>query len=150
MENRQLAMRLPLDPDGFLRRECPTCERELKWRAATEEGAATPPPAGGYFCPYCAVQGPVDAWFTKPQLEAARAHAYSEVFKPELEKTFAGPGYRLDLKEGLPASPLTESNDMRRVDFECHPEPVKVLDDWDRPVHCPICGTSAESRARSG
>ena len=22
---------LPLDSDGFLRRECPTCEREYKW-----------------------------------------------------------------------------------------------------------------------
>jgi hypothetical protein len=30
---------------------------------------------------------------------------------------------------------------MTRVDFECHPtEPVKVLDDWDNPVHCRICG----------
>jgi hypothetical protein len=33
---------------------------------------------------------------------------------------------------------------MRRVDFLCHPaEPVKVLDDWGRPVHCLICGESA-------
>ena len=24
-------MEIPLDSDGFLRRECPTCEREFKW-----------------------------------------------------------------------------------------------------------------------
>jgi hypothetical protein len=37
--------------------------------------------------------------------------------------------------------PLTEADDTRRVDFECHPlEPVKVLDDWNKPVRCLICG----------
>ena len=34
-----------------------------------------------------------------------------------------------------------QEGDMARVDFECHPtEPVKVLDDWDKPVSCLICG----------
>jgi hypothetical protein len=34
--------------------------------------------------------------------------------------------------------PLTEPDDMRPVDFSCHRlEPVKVLDGWTRPVHCP-------------
>lgn len=26
----------PLDSDGFLRRECPTCEREFKWLPSCE------------------------------------------------------------------------------------------------------------------
>ena len=40
--------------------------------------------------------------------------------------------------------PLTEADDMRRVDFACHPtEPVKVLDDWDRTVRCLVCGEAA-------
>jgi hypothetical protein len=39
---------------------------------------------------------------------------------------------------------LSEPDDMRRVDFPCHPsEPLKVLDDWAGPVHCLICGTPA-------
>ncbi len=30
---------------------------------------------------------------------------------------------------------------MLPVAFECHPEdPVKVLESWDKPVHCHICG----------
>jgi hypothetical protein len=34
-----------------------------------------------------------------------------------------------------------EPNDMRRVDFRCHPaEPAKVLESWTEPVHCLICG----------
>ena len=37
--------------------------------------------------------------------------------------------------------PLTEVDDMTRVDFSCHPtEPIKVLDDWDKSVFCLICG----------
>jgi hypothetical protein len=40
--------------------------------------------------------------------------------------------------------PLTEADDMRRVDFECHPSvPIKVLDEWDRSVYCLICGEAA-------
>jgi hypothetical protein len=42
------------------------------------------------------------------------------------------------------ADPLVETDDMQRVDFECHPnEPVKVLEDWGRDVHCLICGSAA-------
>ena len=32
-----LSITIPVDSDGFLRRECPTCERELKWLPASEE-----------------------------------------------------------------------------------------------------------------
>lgn len=44
-------MSVPLDSEGFLRRECPTCEREFKWKPAGEDEEATPAPEGGYFCP---------------------------------------------------------------------------------------------------
>jgi hypothetical protein len=38
--------------------------------------------------------------------------------------------------------PLTEMDDMTRVDFDCHPsELVKVVDDWTKAVHCLICGS---------
>ncbi len=49
--------------------------------------------------------------------------------------------------EGPDAPPeLEEPDDMRRVDFPCHPaEPAKVLDDWDREVHCLICGKAVAS-----
>lgn len=47
----QLSMSLPLDGDGFLRRECPTCEREFKWvpspdPEADEDVVARPDDAG--------------------------------------------------------------------------------------------------------
>jgi hypothetical protein len=53
---------------------------------------------------------------------------------------------RLDRDKPEPAPELDEPDDMRRVDFTCHPlEPVKVLDDWESPVHCLICGEPAVS-----
>jgi hypothetical protein len=37
--------------------------------------------------------------------------------------------------------PLTEEDDMLKVNFTCHPtEPVKVAENWDKAVHCLICG----------
>jgi hypothetical protein len=145
-------MAIPVDSDGFLRRECPTCEREFKWFPAAEndEGAADVP-AGGYFCPYCGVQAPSDAWFTQAQLALSRSIVEVRVVEPMLDK-FAGDIARSFRSAGMttrsaPSSraeepdPLTEDDDMTRVDFECHPsKPLKVHDDWDQPVYCLICG----------
>jgi hypothetical protein len=45
----------------------------------------------------------------------------------------------MDYKAPEEMDPLVEPNDMRRVEFACHPnEPVKVLEDWTRPVYCLI------------
>ncbi|MGB2874754.1 MAG: EamA family transporter [Gaiellaceae bacterium] len=41
--------------------------------------------------------------------------------------------------------PLAEPDDMKRVDFACHPtEPVKVREDWKDPVHCLVCGRATD------
>jgi hypothetical protein len=155
----QLAMSLPLDSDGFLRRECPTCEHEFKWLPsldpeADEEttGAAEAPES--YCCPYCAVTAPPDAWLTKAQVAAMEEIVQRELIDPELDKLarevdrlnrssggLIGIEVRFEREEPEPAPELDEPDDMRRVDFNCHPaEPVKVLDDWDGPVHCLSCG----------
>lgn len=143
-------MSVPLDSDGFLRRQCPTCEREFKWKPADEDAEETPAPEGGYFCPYCAVQAPPDSWWTEAQIEDAKARAFDEVVKPELDNLadVAGRSDFLEVEVTVPEPDqpptLDEQDDMRRVDFPCHPqEPVKVLDDWVRVVHCLLCGTAA-------
>ena len=149
----RLEMRLPLDSEGFLRRECPTCEREFKWYNPPEPERGTVTVAdGGYFCPYCGVQAEPNTWLTKAQVELAHNVVTRRVVDPMLK------GFVDDLKrigrssngmlrvEGIhqptdELDPLTEVDDMTRVDFQCHPtEPVKVLDDWRGPVHCLICG----------
>lgn len=153
----ELSMKVPLDSDGFLRRQCPTCERELKWRSAGEDEEATPAPEAGYFCPYCAVQAPPDSWWTEAQIEAAQAQAFEQVVKPELDKLAGSAGssgfLEIDVSVSEPDQPpaLSEQDDMHRVDFRCHPEePVKVLDNWDRPVHCPICGDPTPAAGDQG
>lgn len=96
-----------------------------------------------------------DSWWTPAQLERAKNVVTQEFVKPELEK-FArnirdssrrsGGLIKMDVKTDLPpeADPLVEVDDMRRVDFTCHPgEPVKVLDEWTAEVHCLICGSPA-------
>ena len=68
-----LEMSMPLDSDGFLRRECPTCEREFKWfHTPAEEGSAAPVIDGGYFCPYCGVQAETNTWLTQAGRPVAR------------------------------------------------------------------------------
>lgn len=127
---------MPLDSEGFLRRECPTFEREFKWFHTPEgEQSAAAVPDGGYFCPYCGVQAETGTWLTKAQMEQAQNIVATQAIGPLIEKH----GLKYQPPETL--DPLTEVDDMTRVDFECHPsEPVKVFDGWDRPVRCLICG----------
>jgi hypothetical protein len=89
---------------------------------------------------------------TKDQLEAVHAKVRNEVVKPMLDdfgkslERSSSSNMRVTSKpmEREDEPELMEPNDMLRVDFSCHPsEPVKVADDWDRAVHCRICGTPA-------
>lgn len=148
-------MCIPLDDDGFLRRECPNCEREFKWLSSegTDAKAETPDSAGNY-CPYCGLQAPVDAWWTKEQLEHMQAIVSGEMIGPELEKlkktleSSSGGFLKISAEISTPEPPtseMTESDDMDRVDFPCHPsEPLKVAETWNDPVYCLICGTRTE------
>ena len=82
-----MVVSLPLDSDGFLRRECPTCEREFKWFNTPEgEDTAAPIADGGYFCPYCGVHADVSTWLTKAQAELVEQLTASQVLGPMLEK----------------------------------------------------------------
>ncbi len=157
-DERQLAMSLPLDSDRFLRRECPTCEREFKW-LVSPEGEGEKPVEGGYFCPYCGVQAGTAAWWTKAQLVHAQAIAYQEVapdidnLKRSLDEIGRASGGLISasLTGEFPDKPkqLTEADDMRRVEFSCHPnEPVKILDTWDKSVRCLLCGAPNGEWAR--
>lgn len=149
-----LEMSLPLDSDGFLRRECPTCEREFKWLSGSDDEDAdiAVPDDAGYFCPYCGVQAPAGSWLTQAQAHLAQNIVQRQVLGPML-KNFGKDLDRFGRSSGGLISvsteydepneldPLTEADDMRRVDFACHrSEPVKVLDDWDRAVRCLVCG----------
>jgi hypothetical protein len=150
-----LEVGLPLDADGFLRRECPTCERELKWRHTPEGEDAIPPPLAGYYCPYCGVQASPDTWFTPAQAEYLQATAAARFLNPQLNKLSdrieqigRSSGGLISVQADRLSTDdpkkLIEIDDMRPVDFSCHPEePVKVMEDWSGPVLCIICGLAA-------
>jgi len=155
-DEMSFSMSVPLDSDGFLRRECPTCEREFKWLAAQDDDDldSGPSPDAGYLCPYCGVRAPPDAWHTKAQLEQATAIIMREVVEPEIKKLsrsverlnrqggFVQASLESDVPQGLDDN--AEDDGMRRVDSPCHPdEPVKVDEAWGKTVHCLLCGTPA-------
>jgi hypothetical protein len=152
MGDKELSMAIPLDSDRFMRRECPTCERELKWRPTPEGEEGIPASDAGYFCPYCAVQAPTTAWWTQDQVKTVEAKVHNAVIKPMLDdfgqslQRSSSANFKVTSKpmEREDEPQLSETDDMRRVDFECHPtEPVKVLESWDQAVHCIVCGQPA-------
>jgi hypothetical protein len=143
------SVQLPLDDDGFLRRECTHCDQEFKWfhgpTAERPEGEADPPV---YYCPRCGVFAAPDQWWTEEQLAFIQEYAAAPMLRElsdEVEKAFRGVkglSYRRgQLDESEPPAALHEPNDMIILAPPCHPwEPVKVPEEAAARVHCLICG----------
>jgi hypothetical protein len=143
------SVQLPLDDDGFLRRECPHCDQEFKWfhgpTAERPEGEPDPPV---YYCPRCGVSGAPDQWWTEEHLAFIQEYAAAPVLRElsdEVEKAFRGVKglsfRRGQLDEPEPPAALHEPNDMIILAPPCHPwEPVKVPEETTARVHCLICG----------
>lgn len=155
MSETTVSMSLPLDKNGFLRRECPQCERHFKWfPAQREEESRTdelPEAVESYVCPYCYQAAAPDAWWTREQLEYARAVALADVVAPQLRRlqsTIEGmnrPGGLIQVTGTMPGlpypDPLHEPDDMIRIDVPCHPEePLKIVEAWEGEVACLVCG----------
>lgn len=152
-ELMEFSIGLPLDSDGFLRRQCPACQREFKWlytESADETDEESTPQF--YFCPYCGGQAAPDEWWTRDQLEAIQGAVFDKVVEPDVDELRnlardirRGSGGLLSMdvtleRDDVPV--IQEVDDMVRVDFACHPdEPVKVVESWVEPVFCLTCGT---------
>ena len=145
------SVQLPLDDDGFLRRECPHCLQEFKWHhgptADRPDGEIDPPV---YYCPRCGASAKPDQWRTEEQLtfiqESAAGPALREL-SDELEKVFRGVKgmtYKPSHDDGPEPPPaLHEPDDMVILAPPCHPrEPVKVPENAAARVHCLICGAA--------
>ena len=148
MGDQEFSLAIPVDGERFMRRECPTCEREFKWRFVEDGEESMEAGEEGYHCPYCAVPADVGEYFTKAQWELVQAKAMGGVADmfgeslSRLERSSAGIEISVTPTPAPEPPPLPdEPDDMRRVDPTCHPEaPVKVLEEWSGPVHCLICG----------
>jgi len=143
---------LPTD-DGFLRRECPHCERQFKWHAGpTEERPKGDVAPDAYTCPLCGDTAPPNQWWTQEQLEFAQQAVTGPAMRAiagELRDAFGKPStggpfeISMEISHDEPEPPhaLQEPNDMMIVTSPCHPwEPVKVPEDWTAPLYCLLCG----------
>lgn len=145
-----IPVELPLDEDGYLRRQCPRCERVCKWRS--EPAGHLPPyepdPAG-YFCPYCGEPSSLDQWWTNEQVEYFQALAGNDALRmaqaameaaAETSNTAKGlVGMKFEDHEVAPPAALSEPNDMLAVASPCHPlAPIKVYEDWSAALYCII------------
>lgn len=146
----EFSVSLPLDVDGFLARQCPSCEGRFKWHHGDREDKpedVIDPPV--YFCPLCAHTAEPDEWFTHEQVEHIQAQVAAPItdrLSEELEDSLKS------LNDGMlkasvdvdvpdaPGSP-TERHDMSMVEPPCHSwEPVKVPDWWNGRLFCLFCG----------
>src|SRR5512139_1630414 len=147
----ELQASLPLDEDGFLRRECPSCEREFKWfYGQTDDRPDDFLEPVNYFCPYCGEPSGLDSWWTPAQLEYVRGAAMGPILEEafgEIKRTLGS--IKSDfikfeaksMSQPEPPMPLVEPNDMKMVAPPCHPfEPLKIQEDWTEPLSCLMCG----------
>ena len=156
MGDFEIAISLPLDSSGFLRRACPSCEREFKWLSTddVDSGASL----DEYFCPYCGVPAPPDEWFTVEQSRYIEEEILDKAVRPSvddlnesLQRMGRSSGGLIEFSAGVEiperqqAAPVYEPDDMRQISPACHPsEPVKVDDGWNGPVHCLCCGSLSD------
>lgn len=145
-------MTLPLDNDGFLRRECPNCLRQFKWHnGPANEEAEAQPAADSYFCPYCGQPAVTDQWFTTEQVKYMQGVGMSIALRginEQLDSAFKGMNSKhvkfkktgsLDVPDE--PDPLAEPDDMMIVLSPCHSwEPIKVPDSTVGKLHCLVCG----------
>jgi hypothetical protein len=136
----------PLDDDGFLRRECPSCGDEFKWHhGPTLSRPATAIDPAEYTCPLCGMTAPNDQWFTEEQIKHQRetVEFYAvDLVNDELKRAF-GKNYTPGNNTAPPPAPLHEPNDMVIIEPPCHPwEPVKVGEHRadSGPLYCLFCG----------
>lgn len=141
----EIPISIPLDPSGFLRRECPTCQGEFKWFAGATEGRPDDfLEPENYFCPYCGTPAGHDSWWTPAQIEYAQGLAIGPIgswLEDEMKHAFKGQ-IKLERTNHEVPDLLVDPDDMIMIEPPCHPfEPLKVLDDrLADPVHCLMCG----------
>jgi hypothetical protein len=150
----EISVTLPLDSDGFLRRECPHCVRQFKWHdGPANEEAEDQPAATTYYCPLCGQPAGPDSWWTQEQLDYAEGVAMPAAIQQlddELGRAFKGMNskhFKIKKTGHLDAPdepmPLTEPDDMSIVTSPCHGyEPVKVPETESSPFYCLVCGAA--------
>lgn len=145
-----LNVSLPLDSEGFLRRECPYCKRHFKViiESSEEEDGSE------LFCPYCGQSADTSSFWTEDQVRYVKEIAGQKVVQPMLEK-FAENMEKMSKKSDFikfeferpkAKRPVIapEADDMIKVKPGCCLEEIKIEEDWRDNVYCVVCGNIYE------
>jgi len=160
---------LPQDSLGFVRRECPSCHRLFKARAARAEGQRIFRRVAAHVvhandqevrcprvrrsCPYCAHRADEDQWFTAEQREwlDRRGKTLSLELRYEqlacVERTLSlnpSPTFITVRPEPSSGALQAEPDDMSVVPLLCCREELKVSERWSGPLRCFYCGVEHE------
>ena len=127
---------LPLDDDGFLSQECPSCSRRFKVLPGHDTGKVIS------HCPYCQHAGQ-ECWWTDPQVEYIEAIMANAVMD-EMQKEFksSGPLKWTSGPRHNPEPPLELSEPSLRVAFVLCNEEIKA--EHADELSCIICGKKRE------
>nr|VFK42611.1 MAG: TIR domain-containing protein [Candidatus Kentron sp. TC] len=134
----------PTDTDGFLSRECPSCEQRFK--VVFGQGSEEPIS----YCPYCGYNGQ-ECWHTRPQVDYMQAVAADIALGPELKKLerqlkgMSNGLIEIELKSSLPKpppAPMETDDPLETLRFPCCNETIKVT--RHNQHFCIICGTEID------
>ena len=143
---------LQSDPEGFISRQCPTCQRVFKLSVARLKADDASPVA---YCPYCRTPN-ADDWYTDDQqafLHAAIQRAAMQWVSGQFGEMLGdSQGSGMEVSQGeheLPPEPAgppaEETEGFTVVDVPCHPDdPFKITSETTGEVACPICGIPYE------
>jgi len=149
MSEIKIPMSLPLDADGFLRRECPYCKRGFKVFPSDKEDKEKENDIVELFCPYCGQSADKKSWWTEEQLRYAKEIALKKVLEPELqefgrnlESMSKGSFVKVKMERTSFKTPrISEDfNDMKFLELPCCNERIKFEENWKGNLHCIICG----------
>ncbi|PTL85475.1 hypothetical protein [Vitiosangium sp. GDMCC 1.1324] len=161
-----IALELPQDASGFVRRECPQCRRDFKTRPCRHDASILQRRLASLFpfenahesfdevpdwwCLYCGYRAPGDEWLTPAQQAhvEALARAWANHVRYEqlayVSRTLSlnpRPTFVSVEPEALPGPMPQDTDDLRVIPLVCCGEEVKALWDWDGPLFCPRCGS---------
>lgn len=139
-------LKISLDSEGFVRRECPKCEREFKIQTL-EKDFLRPPVKNSdqVTCPYCKHRSNIDQWWTKAQVDyISEMQSFfllnSIVPKTSLKmKSTSFVKVKVEVIEQKEPVMKPEYDDMKRLSVGCCERDIKVLDEWSGEVFCPDC-----------
>jgi uncharacterized Zn-finger protein len=138
---------IPVDDDGYLRRECPYCIREFKITKNDFDGLDV---EKEYSCPYCGQTADPRKWWTQDQ-KALFMKVVSNVATDILNETFVkhlrslnnpSAGITVNAKDLDRGNEIInpEINDMKIIGIPCCQKSVKILGSWTGSVYCYYCG----------